>query len=266
MAAVGVVCQGCHDPAFSVRAASFGPENPVITPASAVSCMSCHGPSYRRIFESWKEGSDSRTNALRAQMEATAAAMGEASSKAWDDARWNFALVNKGRAMHNINYAYLVLDKAFDQMNEARRGRGLGALARPWPVIAGGSCLTCHRGIESQSGTFGGRPFAHGPHVQAAQLDCEKCHRKHNERPKVEIVRFGSEGCSSCHHRGLTAASFGECAKCHGDVQSRTLKTWRGEFSHRQHASIGEDCASCHAIQTGDPIPSRKHCLDCHDQ
>lgn len=265
MAAVGVTCQGCHDPAFSVQAASFGPENPAFTPAGVVSCMACHGPSYRHIYDSWKQGVDERTSAVRAQMEATGAALGTSQSKAWDDARWNFALVNKGRGIHNINYSYVVLDKAFDQMNEARRERGLSTLARPWPVIAGGACLSCHRGIERQSGTFNGRPFAHGPHLQAAKLDCEKCHRKHNERPKVEVVRFGSEGCSSCHHRGLTVSSFGECGKCHGDVASRTIRTERGEFSHRQHASIGEECISCHAIQTGDPIPAKSRCLDCHD-
>jgi len=265
MAAVGVTCQGCHDPAFSAQVASFGPQNPAFTPAGVVSCMACHGPSYRHIYEGWKQGVDARTNALRSQMEATSAALGAAGSKPWDDARWNFALVSNGRGIHNINYSYVVLDKTFEQMNEARRARGLSALSRPWPVVAGGTCLSCHQGIERQSGTFNGKPFAHGSHVQAAKLDCENCHRKHNERPKVEVVRFGPEGCSSCHHRGLTAASFGQCAKCHGDVAARTIRTERGEFSHRQHASIGEECASCHAIQTGDPIPSRNHCKDCHD-
>lgn len=265
MAAVGVTCQGCHDPAFSVRAAAFGPQNPSITPAGVVSCMACHGPSYRRIFEGWKEGVDGRTNAMRGLMQATAGAMGSATSKAWDDARWNFALVENGHGIHNVNYAYVVLDKAFEQMNEARRGRGLAALPRPWTVIAGGSCLNCHQGIERQSGEFRGKPFPHGPHVVGAKLDCEKCHRKHNERPKVEVVRFGSEGCSSCHHEGLNAGSFGQCSTCHGDVAARTFRTERGEFSHKQHASIGEDCVSCHAIQTGDPRPPRSRCAECHD-
>jgi len=242
MAAVGVTCQGCHDPAYSVRAASFGPESPSFTPAGVVSCMACHGPSYRGIFASWKEGIDTRTSVLRRQMEATAAALGGATSKAWDDARWNFALVDRGHGIHNINYSYLVLDKAFDQMNEARRERGLSTLSRPWTVIASGACLSCHRGIERQAGTFNGKPFAHG-----------------------EVVRFGPEGCASCHHRGLGASSFGECGRCHGDVAARTIRTERGEFSHRQHASIGEDCNSCHAIQTGDPTPSRSRCRDCHD-
>lgn len=265
MAAVGVTCQGCHDPALATRAASFGPENPVFTPAGVVSCMSCHGPGYRTIFESWKQGVDGRTNALRGQMQATAAAMGDAQVAAWDDARWNFALVERGHGIHNINYAYLVLDKAFEQMNEARRARSLAPLARPWAVISGGACLSCHAGIERQAGTFGGRDFAHGPHLLEGKLDCEKCHRKHNERPKIEVVRFGSEGCSSCHHQGLTAESFKQCMNCHEDVQARTIRTARGEFSHKQHASIGEECISCHAIQTGDPRPAKSHCLECHD-
>lgn len=265
MAAVGVTCQGCHDPAYSVRAASFGPENPVITPAGVVSCMACHGPSYRRIYEGWKEGVDQRTDALRGQMEATAAALGTSGSKTWDDARWNFALVNKGRGIHNINYSYLVLDKAFEQMNEARRERGMSELGRPWKTIAGGPCLSCHRGIESQAGSFNGKPFAHKSHLLEAKLECEKCHRPHNQKPKIEVVRFGSEGCSSCHHQGLTVASFNQCGKCHDDVNKRTIRTARGEFSHKQHASIGEECVSCHAIQTGDPRPAKTHCLECHD-
>lgn len=265
MAAVGVTCQGCHDPDFSVRAAAIGPENPSITPAGVVSCMACHGPSYRGIYAGWKEGADTRTAAMRGMMQATTAAMGAATSPAWDDARWNFTLVERGRGIHNINYAYVVLDKAFDQMNEARRGRGLPTLARPWRVVASGSCLSCHQGIERRSGTFNGKPFAHGPHVEKARLDCEKCHRKHNERPQVEVVRFGSEGCSSCHHAGLTPASFRDCTKCHDDVSKRTIRTSRGEFSHEQHAAIGEDCASCHAIQTGDPRPTKARCAECHD-
>lgn len=266
MAAVGVTCQGCHNPEFSVRVASFGPESPFKVPAGVVSCMSCHGPSYRAIYESWTEGITRRTAQLREQLNATAAAMGGSAPQAWDDARWNFQLVSEGRGIHNVNYAYVVLDKAFDQMNEARRARGIPPLSRPWPVIAGGTCLSCHRGIESQSGAFNDKTFAHAPHLLQAKLECESCHRKHDERPKVEVVRFGPEGCSSCHHRGLTAASFKDCAKCHGDVQKRTIPTWRGEFSHTQHTSIGEDCASCHPIQTGDPRPTKARCLDCHEQ
>ncbi len=265
MAVVGVTCQGCHDPRFSVQAASVGPANPAITPAGVVSCMACHGPSYRRIFAGWKEGIDGRTDAMRGLMQSTAAALGGAKSQAWEDAQWNFALVERGHGIHNINYAYVVLDKTFDQMNEARRERGLAAVARPWQVVAGGSCLDCHRGIEHQAGTFAGRAFAHGPHLGAAKLDCEKCHRKHNERPKVEVVRFGPEGCSSCHHQGLSADSFKDCVRCHEDPMKHTIRTERGEFSHEQHTSIGENCASCHPLKTGDPSPPRAHCKECHD-
>jgi nitrate/TMAO reductase-like tetraheme cytochrome c subunit len=265
MAAVGVTCQGCHNPEFSARTASFGPENPFKVAAGVVACMACHGPAYRPIFEAWTEGIARRTGALREQLNATAAALGRGAPRVWDDARWNFQLVSEGRGIHNINYAYVVLDKAFEQMNEARRAKGLGALSRPWPVIAGGACLSCHLGIERQSGSFNGSAFAHGPHLEQAKLACETCHRKHAERPKFEVVRFGSEGCSGCHHKGLTPSNFKQCSNCHGDVTKRTYTTFRGEFSHQQHLEIGEDCVSCHAIQAGDPRPARSHCTECHN-
>ncbi len=265
MAAVGVTCQGCHNPEFTVRTASFGPQNPYKVPAGVVACMACHGPSYQAIYRAWTAGVEERTRSLRNQIEATAPAMASHAPAVWQDARWNLDLVSEGRGIHNINYAYTVLDKAFEQMNDARHQKGLAPLARPWAVISGGACLSCHLGIERQSGNFEGRIYPHGPHVEKAHLPCLTCHRKHEERPKFEVVRFGSEGCSSCHHKNLKAAGFQQCASCHGDVTKRTYATFRGEFSHQQHLEIGEDCASCHKIETGDPRPARSHCSECHD-
>jgi hypothetical protein len=58
-----------------------------------------------------------------------------------------------------VNFAFALLDKAQEQMNDARRVKGLSPLARPWTVIGGGGasgrCLTCHSGIERQGGNFG---------------------------------------------------------------------------------------------------------------
>ncbi len=262
----GVTCQGCHNPAFSTRTAASQEGGPQQAPAGVVACMACHGPTYGRIFTAWTSGVRERTDALRRQMEATLPAMGVEAPQAWDDARSNFALVSKGLGVHNINYAYVLLDKAFDQMNDARRGRGMGALSRPWPYIPREStCMSCHLGIENQSGAFGGRAFAHGPHLVVGKLDCQKCHRPHAERPSVEVVRFGPDGCTSCHHQNLKSASFSECARCHGDINNRTFVTFRGEFSHRQHAKIGEECQSCHQIQTGDPRPWKSNCTECHE-
>src|ERR1043166_5625448 len=191
MFAAGVTCQGCHNPAFSAEVASAGPEGPHTQRASAVSCMSCHGPSYARIFEAWKSSVDARVTALKAQLEASTGSMGFEAPKAWEDARANFLLVERGHGVHNVNFAYALLDKAFEQMNDARHQRGLGALSRPWKTLAGnsGTCMSCHVGIEDQRGTFGGLAFSHQPHLTAGKLDCAACHRPHAERAPGEVVR-----------------------------------------------------------------------------
>jgi nitrate/TMAO reductase-like tetraheme cytochrome c subunit len=267
MFAAGVACQGCHNPAFNAQVASSDLAGTHAAPAGGVACMSCHGPSYERIFTAWRQAGDERSEALRREMDASVGAMGLDPPPAWEDARHNLALVMKGKAVHNINFSYMLLDKAFDQMNEARRVKGLAALSRPWPYVPHTSaCMSCHVGIENQSADFSGRKFSHAPHLVKAGLDCQKCHRPHAERPAVEVVRFGPEGCTSCHHQSLKSAGFDACARCHGDVTRGTYPSYRGEFSHKQHLSVGLECKSCHAIQTGDPRPWKSSCTECHEE
>ena len=270
----GVTCQGCHNPALSAEAqtaatsgATAAPvQGPHSTRASAVSCMSCHGPSYARIFEAWKSGVEERTGALRRQMEASVGAMGLSPPSAWEDAKHNFELADRGKGVHNVNFAFALLDKAHEQMNEARHAKGLGPLSRPWTVIGGGTsdqCLTCHSGIERQNGTFAGRAFAHGPHLMNARLACTQCHRPHAERAPGEVVKFGSAGCVPCHHQQAEVnAAF--CMKCHGDVTQRTIKSYRGEFAHSSHLEQGLECGTCHKAGTGDPRPAKAVCQQCH--
>ncbi len=271
----GVKCEGCHNPALAPEAgaasaafaASAGGMMGIHTSrANEISCMSCHGPRYRDIYQAWKRGVESRTTALRSQLSASAAAMGAAPPPSWSDARHNFALVERGHGIHNVNFAYALLEKAHEQMNEARRLRGQAALPLPWPRVAKGSgnCLSCHQGIEDQVGTFGGNRFAHGPHLVAGNLECSACHRPHPERAPGEVVRFGKEGCLPCHHRSAEVAAPA-CGKCHGDVATRTLPSFRGEFSHKTHLDAGAGCAMCHVVRGGDPRPEKAACKQCHE-
>ncbi len=279
MYAAGVKCEGCHNAALSEGAA--GGVQAVVAGAppgmaammgihtqraSAVSCMSCHGPGYLMIFDAWKRGVEARTAALRAQLDASVAAMGVSPPPAWEDARHNFLMVERGRGIHNVNFAYALLEKAHEQMNLARRARGLAALPLPWPSVAGGtaSCLTCHAGVEKQQGVFAGLQFPHGPHLAAARLDCATCHRPHPERAPGEVVRFGKDGCMPCHHRSaeMDAPS---CFRCHGDVTARTVASFRGEFSHKAHLEAGLECAGCHTPRNGDPRPDKSVCAQCHE-
>jgi hypothetical protein len=266
MFSAGVTCQGCHNGELSAQPVATGElARPHTQRASEVSCMSCHGPSYRRIYQAWKEGVDERAAALRRQLEASVGAMGLEPPAAWRDARHNFDLVSLGHGVHNVNFAYALLEKAHEQMNAARVARGLSALPRPWAVVAAGSgqCLTCHRGVERQTGRFAGRSFPHATHLLTARLDCETCHRPHDQRAPGEVVRFGAHGCVPCHHR-QAEVSAPACMKCHGDVTTRTLPSFRGEFSHQSHLEAGLECGTCHQPKNGDPKPAKAACAQCH--
>jgi predicted CXXCH cytochrome family protein len=263
----GVTCEGCHNPEVSaVPAATGDVSGPHGMRASDVACMSCHGPSYAKVFRSWQQGLQARVAPLAAQMSASQASMGAAPPPAWLDARYNLDMVERGGGVHNVGYAYALLDRAHEQMNDARRARGLAALPLPWPRIAPGSaaCVSCHTGIERQSGTYAGRAYAHGPHLIAGKLECSACHRPHAERAPGEVVKYGAAGCIPCHHTG-TEVSLPRCASCHGDVTAKTVSSFRGEFSHKGHLEQGLECGTCHAPKNGDPRPAKEACAQCHE-
>jgi nitrate/TMAO reductase-like tetraheme cytochrome c subunit len=257
----GVRCEGCH---FISTTGNGGAR---VERAGDISCMSCHGPTYRAIFQSWQRALGERTAAVRAALREIPAAPGRGESRALEDARANLTLVERAHGIHNVGYALALLDKAYELQNEERQQRGLPRRAAPWPRAGQGSpCLQCHIGIEVQSGSFSGRTYAHRPHL-AAGLDCASCHRPHQERPQGEIVRFGEEGCDACHHRDLKSAPrVADCAGCHGDVTKKTFKTGRGEFSHAFHLeAAGGECAVCHSLVAGKaPAVNPKACADCH--
>jgi nitrate/TMAO reductase-like tetraheme cytochrome c subunit len=261
MFSAGVRCEGCHF-VGSEDGAPVG-----VARATEVSCMSCHGPRYRAILRSWKRGVEQRAGALRAAADELERGRAASASQALLDARANLALVERGRGVHNVGYAFALLERTHDYLNEERARRGLPARQPPWPrSSASSACSQCHAGIESQSGEFGGARFEHGRHLQEG-LDCKACHRAHEERSKDEVVRFGPEGCDQCHHARVGAqAKVADCAPCHADVSARTLPTERGDFAHAMHLElVGADCSTCHALAPGKaPLASREACAACH--
>jgi predicted CXXCH cytochrome family protein len=251
----GVRCEGCH--------MTLPGQNAPVNRASDVSCMACHGPQYRKIYEGWKEGSARRTAAVAGELAATERALGASAPAPLEDARANVDLVRQGHAVHNISYAYALLSRAHDDINEARRARGLAALPRPWKEPAYASpCLACHEGIEDQSGEIFGFRYVHEPHVITAKIQCTVCHRPHAERSPGEIVRYGATGCIGCHHK----APVGDCASCHTDVRKKTVKSFRGDFDHGLHIDdAGETCTDCHDVTVTPPRLKKETCKQCHD-
>jgi nitrate/TMAO reductase-like tetraheme cytochrome c subunit len=267
MYTAGVTCGGCHNADASPPPVMFASHSALTFRAGAVSCLSCHGEGYDRVLQNWKGGIDSRVTALESQLRSTAPAMTAKAPPAWEDAVHNVRLVADGHAVHNINYAYALLDQARTQMNAARVALGLAALPAPWKEVAAGAkaCITCHQGVEQQSGAWRDRTFRHEPHVVSAKLACGECHRPHNERPASEVVRFGDEGCLSCHHE-RPARRPEECTPCHADPLKHTVPSLIGPFSHGAHRKAGLECGECHSMQNGDPRTQRAQCKSCHEQ
>ena len=121
-----------------------------------------------------------------------------------------------------------------------------------------------HRGVEAQKGSIFGRRFDHEPHVQGAGLQCNNCHRSHDEREKSEIVSFDSTGCRSCHHQEPEAG----CTACHASPgPANALRTSRGDFDHSFHVEGFElDCSDCHAAGEGGGLELLElTCTGCHE-
>jgi nitrate/TMAO reductase-like tetraheme cytochrome c subunit len=253
----GIRCEGCH--------IEIPGQTGHVRKATDVACMSCHGPSYRKIYFDWKAETDRRTLALQRQVDETARAAGPAGQPALREAGHNLDLVARGRAVHNVAYAYALLEKSREELGAFRSSRGLSPLPGPWKGAPYSSpCLRCHQGVESVAGTIFGRHFSHEPHVARAGLECSLCHRTHEERERGEVVRFGESGCESCHHR----EPVGECFSCHGSVLERKVKSFRGEFDHAFHVrDAGQGCPDCHALAAGGPVSLKKeNCATCHPE
>jgi nitrate/TMAO reductase-like tetraheme cytochrome c subunit len=252
----GIRCEGCHmeipGHASDVRR------------ASDVSCMSCHGASYRGIYLAWKRDVGDRTRAVRRGLDATAAALGAARPAAFDDARHNQELVEQANGIHNVDYAKALLQRSHADLNAARTQRGLSPLAAPWKDLPYQSpCLQCHQGIERQQGEIFGRSFSHAPHVLKEGLDCAACHRTHEEKPKGEITFLDRHDCASCHHRSAEQ----ECATCHAGIHDAgPIQTWLGGFRHAFHMDeAGQTCADCHELAVGRAVRLKKEtCTGCH--
>jgi hypothetical protein len=252
----GVRCEGCH---IEIPGQTTDTRR-----ASDVSCMSCHGSSYRKIYLTWKESLGTRTAGLKRQMSRTAAALGPAGAGAIADARFNLDLVIEGRGVHNPAFARALLKKSHLDMNAARTSGGLSPLPQPWREIPYDSpCRSCHDGVEATGGTLFGRQFDHQPHVAGASIECSSCHRPHAGRPDGEVVRFGPGGCESCHHQEPIA----DCQTCHDDMRGHTVASPRGDFDHAFHLDDMElACTDCHSPSPGGAVPvNRETCADCHE-
>ena len=235
----GVRCEACHQ---GGRADSGPPDE--------VSCMSCHGPKYLTIYQTWRVGLEKRIEGVRSEIRE---ASKHASGALMDEAAANLALVEQGKGMHNPPYALDLLGRAHRDVVAALEGAGKAAPRDlPWtqaPYEA--ECLGCHFGIEYVSRPAFGREFPHRTHVVSARLRCVVCHGGQDRHGELELA---ADDCERCHTRirkpmaGVTAE---DCLACHtADIGQGSGKA---TFPHQRHVELGVDCALCHDGVTEQP-------------
>ena len=259
----GVRCEGCH----------FLPtqqEGEEILRASEVSCMSCHGAQYSRIYSRWQKIATERLQQTKTMMQQ---AEGQLSThpRALQDARENIRMIERARPIHNVNYSLGLLNKSVEWINESLKQQGKPVLKVPWQIAPYQSiCMTCHPGAETQSGNYKGKAFAHTPHVIKNGLDCEWCHVAHEIPPKEAPKIADLDTCADCHHQQTEETL---CAKCHEqdiaqpvNVRGNILDRKGLPFDHAMHIeATGLKCLQCHG--TGDTLqrsPPAANCADCH--
>jgi nitrate/TMAO reductase-like tetraheme cytochrome c subunit len=257
-----VSCQSCHGIPTEVA----GHEG--VMEAGEASCLSCHGIGYANILPGWQEEMNRKTGLVASVVEGARASRGRAtaSDRAAADsllhlAAENVELVRIGKGAHNVAFADRLLRAALDFVDRAVQ---LGQLEYRIPDLELGdpvgesTCLSCHLGIDRQTGTFDGMAFDHRPHVARARLPCSGCHTSLEEHGG--FVLEARSDCKTCHHSGAIS-----CDRCHTGATGaprQPISTATGEFSHRLHLSADLTCSVCHGEAFGN---ARIECTACHE-
>jgi nitrate/TMAO reductase-like tetraheme cytochrome c subunit len=287
----GVRCESCHmtsPPApprhgegsspFPLREGDQG-----VRLASDVSCMSCHGAKFSRIYEDWQTTLAERlqkTKGLLAHVQPLIAALEgavpPAAQQSLQRAQENILFVERARPVHNPGYASALLRQAFQDLQQALRAANIEkTLPAPWAEAPYQTkCTACHLGAATLSKETPSGPFRHESHVARRGLECTRCHQEANYReshhgaPKLQ--------CTDCHPAAERMAQLQpqECLQCHqAQIPTRSKLV---KFPHDQHISMGISCALCHQgvtqqshldfLRSGQGVPQLGHefCALCH--
>jgi hypothetical protein len=214
------------------------------------------------MLDHWKEVVAGRVGQARQEL-ALARPRLAAGNAAVADAEANLHLVERGHGVHNVDYALDILKTNHELLSRALRSAGQSPLPTSWGGVPYASpCLRCHQEAEAQRGPYRGYSFDHRVHVVQQAVDCQRCHRPHDERKAGEVVSLPASGCAPCHH-GPAAPETG-CPRCHGRVLDAVLDYQGRRFAHRLHVEEQElTCVQCHTRQAH-PGLNLKACADCH--
>lgn len=232
----GVSCESCHLVTREGRRV-----------ASAVSCMSCHGASFMRIYETWQATLSQRLSMVQSQSRKVSALV-PPDSPELKRAHENLEFVGDAHAVHNPLYASRLLLQAHEDLKRALETVGVkGELeSPPWPTAPYETrCTACHLGAESIVKQTDEGPFRHPSHAAQGRVRCATCHldASYHQADHGDLIKT----CTDCHppRAELAQASSQDCLGCH--APEITISSQKVKFPHETHIGLGVDCSSCHA-------------------
>jgi nitrate/TMAO reductase-like tetraheme cytochrome c subunit len=238
-------------------------------------CVDCHGEGFDDTLKQWKtllskteaESNQRIFNVQKAlyDLEKTAGAT-PAFKKAQNllnEARHNYSLVLLGKGVHNIEYAFKLLNAASNKTEQAMAA--VDRDYRPKEYRTRMTCTTfCHVGIEKRTVPFNDIKFSHETHALGHDMKCADCHSPRENHGKTIL-----KSCIKCHHgKGVSAV---KCEDCH--ISAKRLVQGKGGIGVQERPSIKlgvVECVDCHRAVSEKKKESlesiKKRCIECHDQ
>ncbi len=273
MFTANVDCIACHRRAEESKAALHTTRyaDRVIGEA----CVSCHGEGFDDTLKQWKtllSRGENETNQrifnvqkILYDFEKT---NGNTSSfkkaqNLLNEARHNYSFLLLGKGVHNIEYAFQLLNAANNKTEQVLAIINKGY--QPRESTTRMTCTTlCHVGIEKRAVSFNDTKFSHETHIAGNGQKCSDCHSPRENHGKTFI-----KNCAECHHGKEIKKT--KCQDCHATIQK--LIQGKGGIGVQERPSSKLDvveCVDCHRSVLAKKKDSfdaiKKRCVECHDQ
>lgn len=259
----GVRCESCH---------LISKEGRKI--ASEVSCMSCHGAPFFKIYETWEQVLSGRLDAVQSLNQQVQTLIPPNELTLW--AQENIDFVANAHGVHNPGYASALLSKAYEDLRSALLKAGIEMdLEPPWLQAPYETrCTACHLDAVTIAKEIDKWTFQHETHVVRRGLECAICH----DEAGYQDVQHGAQvnRCTDCHpaRAQLEGARVQDCLQCH--VAQIPTTSEKVKFSHERHINLGLNCTLCHTnvdkmdhldyMNYENAVPTLRHefCGACH--
>jgi nitrate/TMAO reductase-like tetraheme cytochrome c subunit len=273
MFTTNVDCVACHRMGGESQAALHTTK--YFEKALSEACVDCHGEGYDETLTHWKgllSRAENETNQriykvqrilYESEKKKGGASDFKKAQNLLNEARHNYSFILLGKGVHNIEYAFKLLNSANNKTEQALAV--FDKSYKPKEFKTQMTCTTlCHVGMEKRTVPFNEIRFSHETHVMGNGLKCSDCHSPRENHGKTIL-----KNCAGCHHgKEITKVT---CEDCH--ISVRRLVQGTGGIGVKERPSNKLDiveCIDCHRgvsvkkTETFDAI--KKRCIECHDQ